>query len=119
MDAKWIRNLTIGAAMLGATACESGGFNDLDPSQRNALIGGAVGAAAGAALADDDATGALLGGAIGAAAGYYTGCQQQGGCFVGGRQVQSDLYYDQAARRRYYVDPQTGRSYWENGEFRG
>jgi len=33
-----------------------------DPSQRNAAIGGALGAAAGAAVADDDLSGALIGG---------------------------------------------------------
>lgn len=100
-------------------ACSS--MDTMDPSQRNAAIGGALGAAAGAALSDDDLSGALIGGALGAAVGYYTGCQEQGGCFVGGKQVasRSDMIYDQNYRRYYYVDPGTGRTYWENGEFRG
>lgn len=91
------------------------------PAQRNAAIGGAVGAAAGAAIADNDLQGALIGGALGAAVGYYTGCRQQGGCFVGGRQVASydDRVYDNRAGRYYYVDRSNGRTYWENGELRG
>ncbi len=110
------RILTVSAAALTMAACSSSGL-----PERNAVIGGALGAAAGAAIGNntgsgDAATGALIGGAVGAAAGAYTGCQQQGGCFVGGRRVQSELQYDQYARRYYYVDPQTGRTYWQNGE---
>jgi hypothetical protein len=104
---------------LSLVACSS--MDSMDPSTRNAAIGGGLGALAGAAISDDDATGALIGGALGAAVGYYTGCQEQGGCFVGGKQVagRSDLVHDQNDRRYYYVDRGTGRTYWENGEFRG
>ena len=104
---------------LSLAACST--TDSWDPSQRNAAIGGALGAAAGAAIADDDLSGALIGGALGAAVGYYTGCQEQGGCFVGGKQVasRSDMIYDNKARRYYYVDRSTGRTYWESGEFRG
>ncbi len=106
-------------ASLSLAACST--TDSWDPSQRNAAIGGAIGAAAGAAIADDDLSGALIGGALGAAVGYYTGCQEQGGCFVGGRQVasRSDLIYDRDSRRYYYVDRSSGRTYWENGDFRG
>ncbi|MBK8837464.1 MAG: glycine zipper 2TM domain-containing protein [Hyphomonadaceae bacterium] len=106
-------------ASLSLAACST--TDSWDPSQRNAAIGGALGAAAGAAIADDDLSGALIGGALGAAVGYYTGCQEQGGCFVGGKQVagRDDLVYDNQARRYYYVDRGTGRTYWESGEFRG
>src|SRR5690606_33955418 len=83
-----IRNTFCAAvASLSLAACSS--MDSMDPSQRNAAIGGALGAAAGAALSDDDLSGALIGGALGAAVGYYTGCQEQGGCFVGGKQVAS------------------------------
>lgn len=104
------------AAGLTAAACSTTGL-----PERNAAVGAAAGAAAGAIIGnnvgDGDAqTGALIGGAIGAVAGAYTGCQAQGGCYVGGRQVQSQLQYDSYARRYYYVDPQTGRTYWQNGE---
>jgi len=45
----------------------------------------------------------------------------QGGCFVGGKQVanRNDLQYDRNDRRYYYVDRSNGRTYWENGDFRG
>jgi hypothetical protein len=111
--------LCAAVASLSLAACST--TDNWDPSQRNAAIGGALGAAAGAALSDNDLEGALIGGALGAAVGYYTGCQQQGGCFVGGKQVasRSDLIYDQNDRRYYYVDRNTGRTYWENGDFRG
>ena len=104
---------------LSIAACST--TDSWSPAQRNAAIGGALGAAAGAAVADDDLEGALIGGALGAAVGYYTGCREQGGCFVGGKQVasRSDLVYDRYDHRYYYVDRATGRTYWENGEFRG
>jgi len=104
---------------LSLAACSS--MDSWDPSQRNAAIDGALGAAAGAAIADDDLSGALIGGALGAAVGYYTGCQEQGGCYVGGKQVadRSDLIYDRNTGRYYYVDHNTCRTYWQNGEYRG
>jgi hypothetical protein len=104
---------------LSLAACST--TDSWDPSQRNAAIGGALGAAAGAAVADNDLEGALIGGALGAAIGYYTGCREQGGCFVGGKQVanRNDLQYDRNDRRYYYVDRSTGRTYWDNGDFRG
>ena len=91
------------------------------PSERSAALGGAIGAAAGAAIAKDDVEGALIGGALGPAIGYYSGCKEQGGCFVGGRQVagQSDLIYDRHGRRYYFLDRSDGRTYWDNGDFRG
>jgi hypothetical protein len=86
---------------LSLAACST--TDSWDPSQRNAAIGG------------------LIGGALGAAIGYYTGCREQGGCFVGGKQVanRNDLQYDRNDRRYYYVDRSTGRTYWDNGDFRG
>lgn len=104
---------------LSLAACST--TDNWSPAQRNAAIGGALGAAAGAAVSNDDVEGALIGGALGAAVGYYTGCREQGGCFVGGKQVanRSDLVYDRDARRYYYVDRSNGRTYWESGEFRG
>jgi hypothetical protein len=104
---------------LSLAACST--TDSWDPSQRNAAIGGAAGAALGAAVADNDLEGALIGGALGAAIGYYTGCREQGGCFVGGKEVadRNDLQYDRDDRRYYYVDRNTGRSYWENGDYRG
>ncbi len=107
-----------GIASLSLAACAT---DDWSPSQRNAAIGGALGAAAGVAVNDDDVEGALIGGALGAAVGYYTGCREQGGCYVGGKQVanRTDMIYDERARRYYYVDRSTGRTYWDNGDYRG
>lgn len=108
-----------GISSLSLAACST--TDSWSPAQRNAAIGGAIGAAAGAAIADDDLSGALIGGALGAAVGYYTGCREQGGCYVGGREVasRSDLHYDRNDRRYYYVDRSTGRTYWDNGDYRG
>ena len=107
-----------GIASLSLAACETDNWS---PAQRDAAIGGAAGAALGAAVAKDDLEGALVGGALGAAVGYYTGCKEQGGCFVGGKEVASrdDLQYDRNDRRYYYIDRATGRTYWENGDLRG
>jgi hypothetical protein len=104
---------------LSLAACASG--YQPTPVERNTAIGAGLGALAGAAISDDDAEGAAIGALAGAAIGAYTGCRQQGGCFVGGKQVaaRDELRYDSAARRYYYVDPQTGRTYWETGEQRG
>ena len=105
--------LSAAASALTLTACQNA-----SAPQRNAAIGTAVGAAAGAAVAGDEATGALVGGALGAGAGYYTGCRQQGGCYIGGNEVQSERRYDQRADRYYFTDPDTGRTYWANGDLR-
>ncbi|MBI1360896.1 MAG: hypothetical protein GC155_11515 [Alphaproteobacteria bacterium] len=109
--------LCAAVASLSLAACAS----NPSPVERNAAIGGAIGAAAGAAVAKNDVQGALIGGAIGAGIGAYTGCREQGGCFVGGKQVasRSDLHYDNRADRYYYVDHANGRTYWQNGEYRG
>ena len=108
---KTLTMVTAATAMLGTAGCQN-----LSPSQRNAAIGTAVGAAAGSAVAGDETTGALIGGAVGAAAGYYTGCRQQGGCFIGGEQVTNDRRCDAQADRYYFVDPDTGDTYWANGD---
>lgn len=109
----------IGAAIasLSLAACQT----QPSPVERNAAIGGAIGALAGAAIADNDAEGALIGGALGAAVGAYTGCREQGGCFVGGKQVadNNDLRYDRRADRYYYYDRSSGHTYWQNGQYRG
>ncbi len=98
-------------ACLGAAACANTG---LSPQQRSTLGGAAIGAGAGAVLADEDdrAEGALIGGAIGAAAGAIAGAQQ-------GQPQATDprrQYYDQRTGRYYYYDNNTGRYYYENGQ---
>jgi len=80
-------------ASLSLAACSS--MDRMDPSQRNAAIGEALGAVAGAA----DLSGALTGGKQLAA--------------------RSELIHDPNDRRRHYVDRPVGRTYWENGDLRG
>lgn len=59
-------------------------------TERGATIGGATGAAVGAAVADDTLTGAVVGGAVGAAAGALIGqASEPGQCY----------YRDQYGRR--------------------
>lgn len=113
-------------AGLGAltAACAQGGYQD--PRTQRALggaaIGAGVGALGGAIIADegDDLEGALIGGAIGAAVGAGVGAattpdQNRNRVGPGGQQ----LYFDSRANAYYYVDPRDGRTYWENGTFRG
>lgn len=105
------------AAGLSLAACQT----EPTPVQRNAAIGAGIGALAGAAIAENDTQGAVIGGLLGGAIGAYTGCREQGGCYVGGNQVarREDLRYDSRAGRYYYVDPATGRTYWQDGDYRG
>lgn len=86
------RNLFVGAAALSLTAtalptaaaaqdrplgviqCDAPGSNQ----ERNAAIGGVLGALIGSQISDNERTlGAVAGAAIGAGAGSYIGCQQQ------------------------------------------
>ena len=103
-----------------------------DSTAGGAATGAAVGALAGAIIGNntgsgDAGDGALVGGLIGGIAGAaYGNCREGGGCGgpggrgqqAGGAQQNSDMLYDSQARRYYYVDRQTGDTYWQNGEVR-
>ncbi|MEI4232505.1 OmpA family protein [Roseovarius sp. D22-M7] len=68
--------LLSGASLLLATACTDPaalGGQDRQKTRQGALIGGLIGAGAGALTSDDRAKGALIGGAIGAAGGAVVG----------------------------------------------
>lgn len=68
---KYLKWFLSGALVAGLTACSSLPGND---QQQGAVIGGASGAAVGAAVAKDNrALGAVIGGALGAAGGYVIG----------------------------------------------
>lgn len=108
----------LAAAGLLAAACTSTGN-----VERNAAAGAALGGIAGAAIGnnvgDGDATrGAAIGAAVGGAAGAYKGYREdqrvQGRTGPNG----GDLYYDERARRYFYVD-RDGCTYWQNGQYRG
>ncbi|WP_029086815.1 SH3 domain-containing protein [Brevundimonas aveniformis] len=59
---------------VGVLQCEAPG----NQQERNAVIGGAIGALVGSQISDNERTlGAVAGAAIGAGAGSYIGCEQQ------------------------------------------
>lgn len=101
-------------ALLGA--CTQSGT-----AERGALAGAAggaaVGAIAGQIIAGKPGKGAAAGAALGAIGGAAAGCAQAKDCF-GRARDHGERRYDSYAGRYYYVDPQTGDTYWENGEFR-
>lgn len=68
--------LLSGAALLLVTACTdpaSVGGQDREKTRQGAIVGGLLGAGAGALASDNRARGALIGGAIGAAGGAVVG----------------------------------------------
>jgi outer membrane protein OmpA-like peptidoglycan-associated protein len=68
--------LLSGASLMLATACTDPaalGGQDRQKTRQGALLGGLIGAGAGALASDDRAKGALIGGAIGAAGGAVVG----------------------------------------------
>jgi len=68
---KYLKSVLSGTLVAGLTACSSLPGSD---QQQGAVIGGASGAAVGAAVAKDNrALGAVIGGALGAAGGYVIG----------------------------------------------
>lgn len=98
------------------SACTSSGT-----AERNAVYGAAAGAAAGAiageVIAGRPGRGAAYGAAIGAVGGAIVGCERSNECW--GRARNSDRrHYDRRANRYYYVDPEYGDTWWENGDFR-
>ena len=107
---------TAAAAALLAAACTQSGT-----AERSALYGGAAGAAVGAAagqvIAGKPGQGAAAGAAIGVVRGAIAGCARAKDCF-GRARDSGDRHYDRRAGRYYYTDPQTGDTWWENGEFR-
>ena len=105
-----------GVGLLALGACTTTGN-----TERDAVIGGGIGAVAGAVLGNNlgngnGGTGAAIGAAFGATAGAVHGCQTDGGC---GAAPNHRQYYDERAGRYYYRDSQTGRYYWEDGSPRG
>ncbi|MEM6538966.1 MAG: hypothetical protein AAF668_14705 [Pseudomonadota bacterium] len=107
----------IGAlALVTAAGCTASGT-----AERGALggaaAGAAVGAIAGQVIGGRPGAGAAAGAALGALGGAAVGCNQARDCF-GRAQQGGDRRYDNYVGRYYYVDPRSGDTYWENGEFR-
>ncbi|MDZ4762837.1 MAG: glycine zipper domain-containing protein [Alphaproteobacteria bacterium] len=115
--------MAVAAAATGMAACTATGN-----TERGALGGAALGAAAGAIIGNntgsgDAGTGAAIGAAVGAAGGAYAGNQKDRTQTASGQYQRGpngeQLVFDRQANRYYYVDRQSGRTYWANGEFRG
>ncbi len=95
--------------------------------EKNAVIGAAGGAAAGAILGnnigDGDAeTGAIIGAIVGGAGGAMVGHEKDKSHNMDTQMRQAasgqDLIYDPSADRYYFIDPATGRTYWQDGTIR-
>lgn len=97
-------------------ACTSSGT-----AEKNALYGAAAGAAAGAVagqvISGSPGKGALIGAGVGVVGGAIVGCARADDCF-GRARDNGRSQYDSHAKRSYFTDPQTGDTWWENGEFR-
>lgn len=104
------------SGLLLISACTESGT-----AERHGLYGAAAGAAAGAVagqvISGRPGVGAAIGAGVGAAAGAAHGCGKAHDCF-GRARDHDDRRFDRRADRYYYVDPETGDTYWENGEFR-
>jgi hypothetical protein len=81
--------ILVPALLLSAAACT--------PTQQGAAIGGAGGAAVGAAVAGNPVEGAVIGGAVGAVAGALIGRASEGN--------NRCIYRDQYGRRYYAACP--------------
>ena len=106
-------------AALGAAACTSTGN-----TERGAVGGALLGAAAGAVIGNntgngDAGQGAAIGAATGAIAGGVVGSQQDRNTQAQTGPHGEPLIYDSYARRYYFVDRSSGRTYWANGDYRG
>ena len=108
--------IPVASVLVLVSACTASGT-----AERNAAYGAAAGAAAGAvagqAISGKPGKGAAIGAAAGAVTGAAIGCARAKDCF-GRAKDGGDRRYDSYADRYYYVDPQTGDTYWENGDFR-
>ena len=103
-------------AGLSMSACAS---NRISTAERDAAVTAAATSSANAAIVAKDAAAADASAA--AVAGYYTGCRNDGGCFVSGKRVagRDALAFDNQAGRYYFTDPDTRKTYWEDGQNRG
>ena len=107
-------------AAIAAAACTQTGN-----TERGAVTGGLLGAAAGAIIGNntgsgDAGQGAAIGAASGAIAGGVAGASSDRNTNATQYGPNGEaLVYDSYARRYYYVDRRSGRTYWANGEYRG
>ena len=118
--------ISIGVCALTLGACTTSGN-----MERNAIIGTGLGAGVGAIIGNntgsgDAGTGALIGGIVGGTGGAYSGYIQDQNTYNRNPYYNNrnpytrgpQLHFDQRYRRYFYVNPQNGRTYWQNGEYR-
>lgn len=96
--------------------------------ERGALGGAAAGAAVGAGVGavsgdvkvgEGAAAGAVVGGVIGAIRGNNQDRRIQGGTTAAANLDRSTRYYDESTGRYYFYERGTGRTFYENGQYRG
>ena len=111
---------TIAVLALGMGACTQTG-NTERGAVTGALLGGAAGAIIGNNTGSGDAgQGAAIGAATGAIAGGVAGAaSDRNNPSAGTGPNGEQLVYDREYNRYYYVDRRSGRTYWENGQYRG
>jgi hypothetical protein len=107
------------AALVMAACTQSGN------TERSAVTGGLLGAAAGAVIGNntgsrDAGQGTAIGAATGAIAGGVAGASSDRNTDAVGYGPNGEaLVYDGNARRYDDVDRRSGRTYWTNGDYRG
>jgi len=95
--------------------------------EKNTAVGAGAGAVVGAIIGNntgsgDAKTGAIIGGVTGAVGGALVGREKD-------RAVNEStalrkpafgqrMYYDQVAKRYYFIDEDSGKTYWQNGALR-
>lgn len=108
--------ISAASAAFLAGACTSSGTAERNAGY-GAVAGAAAGAVAGEVIAGKPGKGALIGAGVGAVGGAIAGCARADDCF-GRARDDGDRRYDDYADRYYFTDPQTGDTWWEDGEFR-
>lgn len=112
--------LTVAAGALLLPACTTTGN-----TERGAVTGAAAGAVIGAIIGNntgsgDASTGAAIGAVVGGAGGAYAGAQKDKNTEVRRRHTNgATLFFDDNTGRYFWIDGKTGKSYYENGDFRG
>ncbi len=110
------------AAIVMLGACTTTGN-----TERGAVIGASAGAVIGAIIGNntgsgDAETGAAIGAVVGGAGGAYAGSQKDKTMHYPPQTRRGSngqtLYFDQQTGRYFYVDSRTGKTYFENGDFR-
>lgn len=110
--------LTAAATVLMLPACTTTGN-----TERGAVTGAAAGAVVGAIIGNntgsgDASTGAAIGAVVGGAGGAYAGSQKDKQMTNRMHHNGAKLYYEENTGRYFWVDAKTGKTYYENGDFR-